>query len=121
MTIEACYQQLGGSYADVSSRLPSIRLVEKFIGKFLEDASFQSLCSAMEAGDRAEAFRAAHTLKGVCANLSFTRLQDSAGRLTELLRPEGEGIPEGAAVLMEEVRGDYQVTTGAIRAYLEQL
>lgn len=120
MTIEECYEMLGGSYADVSGRLPSLRLVEKFIGRFLEDDSYRTLSAAMGAGNREEAFRAAHTLKGVCANLGFTRLQDAAGRLTELLRSEGSGIPEEAEVLMEEVHRNYQVTAGAIRAYLGQ-
>ena len=36
MTIEECYQEMGGSYAEVCTRLPSISLVEKFMFKFLE-------------------------------------------------------------------------------------
>ena len=44
MTIEECYQELGGSYAEVCTRLPSPRLVEKFAAKFLEDQSFETLC-----------------------------------------------------------------------------
>ena len=120
MTIEQCYQALGGSFAEVSMRLPSVRLVEKFIGKFLADGSFDALCQQMASGSRQEAFRAAHTLKGVCANLGFGRLLSSSGRLTEVLRPEGDGIPAEAAALLEEVREDYRVTVTAIRAYLEQ-
>ena len=73
----------------------------------------------MEGGQRQEAFRAAHTLKGVSANLGFDRLQASAGRLTELLRPETDTIPDDAASFLEEVRLDYEVTVNAIRAYLD--
>ena len=40
MTISECYEKLGGDYADVCTRLPSDRLVAKFIGRFLEDDSF---------------------------------------------------------------------------------
>lgn len=120
MTIEECYQEMGGNYAEVSARLPSLRLIEKFIGRFLEDKSFETLCRQIESGDRQEAFRAAHTLKGVCANLSFTRLLGSAARLTEELRPEASTIPDAAAGLMEDVRRDYQVTVAAIRRYLGQ-
>ena len=119
MTMEECYQELGGSFAEASTRLPSLGLVEKFIGKFPEDSSFETLCAAMEAGERAEAFRAAHTLKGVCANLGFTRLMSSVSRLTDALRPETDSIPEPAASLLEDVRRDYEATTGAIRRYLE--
>ena len=120
MTIEECYQELGGSYAEVCTRLPSPRLVEKFAAKFLEDQSFETLCKEMEAGCRQEAFRSAHTLKGVCANLGFTRLLESASALTEILRPESDAIPEAAFALMEQVRGDYQRTVDAIRRYRDE-
>ena len=75
MTIEQCYEQLHGDYAQVIQRLPSPALVERFIGKFLDDGSFSELTSAMAAGQTEAAFRAAHTLKGVSANLGF----DSCG------------------------------------------
>ena len=118
MTIEECYQEMDGNYAEVSKRLPSTRLIEKFIVKFLEDGSFETLCGELQAGNRAEAFRAALTLKGVCANLGFSRLMVSAGRLTEVLRPETDAVPDGAAALLEDVRRDYQLTAGAIRRYM---
>ena len=119
MTIQECYQKLGGEFAQVEKRLPSVSLVRKFVIKFLDDASFSELCHAMQDGNRAEAFRAAHTLKGVSANLGFSRLLTSAGALTELLRAETETIPEDAAALLEEVKRDYELTVSAIRAYLE--
>ena len=119
MTIEACYQQLGGDFAQVKTRLPSVSLIAKFITKFCDDRSFSELCLAMQEGNRQEAFRAAHTLKGVSWNLSFDKLYDSATRLTELLRPEGDAIPEEALPLFQEVRQDYDRTVSAIRAYLE--
>ena len=120
MPIEESYQELGGSYAEVCTRLPSPRLVEKFAAKFLEDQSFETLCKEMEAGCRQEAFRSAHTLKGVCANLGFARLRESASALTEILRPESDAIPEAAFALMEQVRGDYQRTVDAIRRYRDE-
>lgn len=120
MSIEECYQQMGGSYADVSVRLPSPRLVQRFVCKFPEDKSFEALSDAMESGSREAAFRAAHTLKGVCANLSFTRLLQSASELTEILRPESPSIPEAAFALMDQVRSDYQLTTDAIHRYMAE-
>ena len=118
MTIQECYQNLGGSFEQVKNRLPSEGLIKKFTAKFLDDGSFSELCRAMQSGERKEAFRAAHTLKGVCANLSFDRLYASAERLTELLRPETDGIPEGAFSLLEAVRDDYELTVNAIRDFL---
>lgn len=88
MTIQECYMALGGNYQEVAKRLPSESLVRRFITKFPDDKSFAELSQAMAEGDRASAFRAAHTLKGVSANLSLDQLLRSVVVLTELLRQE---------------------------------
>ena len=119
MTIQECYQQFGGNYDEVKKHLPSEALIKKFIAKFLDDRSFPDLQTALEEGSRESAFRAAHTLKGVCGNLSLSKLMNSASKLTELLRSETEAIPEGADVLFEEVRNDYELTISAIRSFLD--
>ena len=119
MTIQECYQQFGGDFDEVKKRLPSEALIKKFIAKFLDDRSFPDLQTALEEGSRESAFRAAHTLKGVCGNLSLTKLMNSASKLTEMLRPETTAIPEGADVLFEEVRKDYELTVSAIRSFLD--
>lgn len=119
MTIAECYQKMGGNYSEVSTRLPSNRLIEKFVFKFLEDKSFEILCGEIENGNRKEAFRAAHTLKGVCANLSFTRLLQSVTLLTEELRPETDTISDGVTDLFANVREDYRITVNAIHRYME--
>ena len=118
VTLEACYRKLGGDFEEVKTRLPSAKLIEKFIGKFLDDRSFETLCREIEAGHRREAFRAAHTLTGVCANLSFTCLMESVSRLTEALRPETDAVSETAAAMLEDVRREYRHTADAIREYL---
>ena len=115
MTIEQCYQELGGNYAEVCGRLPSQQLVEKFARKFLDDQSYAQLTGAMAAGNHDDAFRAAHTLKGVAANLSFTKLRASASELTELLRTPADTIPPEAAPMLEAVTRDYDATVAAIR------
>lgn len=118
MTIEECYNMLGGSLGQIKKRLPSVSLIKKFVAKFPDDRSFSELCRAMQSGERMEAFRAAHTLKGVCANLCFDRLFSSTEQLTELLRPDSETIPPNAFSRLEDVRKDYELTVDAIRAYL---
>ena len=118
MTIQECYQKLGGDYVQVEKRLPGIHLIRKFIAKFLDDGSYPELCRAMEQGQTEESFRAAHTLKGVSANLGFDRLTASSGDLTELLRGRTDGIPTEAVPLLDMVRQDYELTADAIRAYL---
>ncbi len=111
MTLNECYAALGGDYNEVISRLRSERLVQKFVLKFLEDKSFDTLVAAMAGHDRETAFRAAHTIKGMCQNLSFTRLGDSAHDLTEALRNEWS---DSADALFEKVRADYIATAAAI-------
>ena len=86
MTMQECYTALEGDYQDVLGRLYSEALVQRFVGKFLSDQSFQLLESSLKAENYEEAFRAAHTLKGVTQNLSFTKLYHSSHAITEALR-----------------------------------
>jgi len=117
MTLEACYAALGGDYGDVYARLHSDRLVKKFLLKYLDDKSFDMLCSSMEEKNYEEAFRAAHTIKGVCQNLSFTRLLGSSSQLTDALR---NGWTPQADLLMEQVKSDQLAVVEAINAFREE-
>ena len=90
MTLKECYDMFGGDYEDVSRRLPSEKLIEKFFLKFQDDKSYENLQNALKEGDYEEAFRAAHTLKGVAQNLSFKNLGQSSSSLTEALRAKKE-------------------------------
>ena len=114
MTIQECYAALGGDYEDVLGRLYSEALVKKFVGKFLADQSFSLLESSLSAENYDEAFRAAHTLKGVSQNLSFTSLHNSSHELTEALRAKDYAR---AAQLFATVSRDYERTAAAIRAF----
>ena len=68
------YAAIDGDYKAVMERLPSADFVRRFALKFLQDDSFPNLKKALEAQDAPTAFRAAHTLKGVCQNLGFDAL-----------------------------------------------
>lgn len=114
MTLRDCYAALDGSYDEVLGRLRSERLVQKFVLKFLDDDSYDLLCRSLEQGNDEEAFRAAHTIKGMCQNLAFTRLGHSADQLTEALR--GGKTPE-ADGLFEQVKADYAQTADSIRQF----
>ena len=76
MTIQECYEAIGGNYEDVLGRLNSEALIRKFTFMFLEDPSYMRLKQALADKNYEEAFRNAHTLKGVCQNLSFDRLYE---------------------------------------------
>lgn len=114
MTLQECYAAMGADYDGVMGRLRSERLVQKFVLKFLDDGSYALLCSSLESGDFETAFRAAHTIKGMCQNLSFTTLAESASALTEQLRAGGR--PQSDE-LFNRVREDYARTCDAICAF----
>jgi HPt (histidine-containing phosphotransfer) domain-containing protein len=77
---------------------------------FGKDQSFQTLTKSIKAGDVDEAFRAAHTMKGMCQNMAFTRLYQSSHDITETLR--GKDL-ETAKAQINIVTKDYnRVLTG---------
>lgn len=112
MDLKECYQALGGDYESVLGRLRSERMITKFVLKFLDDKSCETLLDAVARKDGEVAFRAAHTIKGICQNLSFDRLYVSSHALAECLRG---GWADEAVALTEQVREDYRVTADAIR------
>lgn len=114
MTIQECYQALEGDFNEVISRLYREELVKKFVVMFLSDTSFQLLEDAMRAGDLDEAFRAAHTLKGVSQNLSFTKLFHSSHEITEALRRKDR---DSAKELLHQVEQDYAQTFAAVQTF----
>lgn len=86
MTIQKCYKKMGADYQEVLGRLYNEAMICKFVRMFLQDDSFQILEEALRRGDVKEAFRGAHTLKGVCQNLGFSNLYAPTYTLTETLR-----------------------------------
>lgn len=113
MTIRECYEQMGANFDNVMSRLGSEALIERFALKFLDDTSFQSLEEMLEKKDVEQAFRAAHTLKGVCLNLGFDNLFTVSSELTEVLRAK---TLEGTDELFEKVKEQYGKTIQALQA-----
>lgn len=58
----------------------------KFLGKLVQDDSFDKLNAALAVGDVEEGFAAAHTLKGVLGNLGLTVLLALNTPIVETLR-----------------------------------
>ena len=102
------------------ARLGGEPMASRFIRRFASDGSYDALTAALRAGQGQEAFRAAHTLKGVAANLGLERLccntsgwMPGAGALpgTEALRsgaitPETAGLAETVAAQYAQVMAD---------------
>ena len=112
MTIQECYKEMGADYEEVFHRLPRESMVRKFALMFLNDDSYPKLEQSLKEGTAQEAFRAAHTLKGVSQNLGFTNLYQPAYELTEVLRA---GTLEGSGEWFARVTEQYKITTDAIR------
>lgn len=114
MTLQECYEAMGSDYDEVIGRLRSERLVQKFVLKFLDDGSYALLTESMEQENYEEAFRAAHTLKGVSQNLSLTKLYQVSSALSEALR---NGVTPEAPGLVEQVKETYAQVCAAIREF----
>ena len=78
MKLKEFYREIGSSYADVTARLGNEEFVRYFVLLFKDDKSFEELKESLKKGLAADAFRAAHTLKGVAANLGFSALYEDA-------------------------------------------
>jgi len=117
MELKEVYEKIGGDYDDVVRRLMGEKLVRKFLLKFLDDKSYADLERTLSEGDYKEAFRAAHTLKGVCQNLSLTSLYQVSSQLTEELRNEDTAVPGNPNIsdYMSKVTAEYHKIIEAIQ------
>lgn len=106
MTVKECYNAMGANYDEVMGRLRTEERVKKFLLKVVNDKSYDLLTKSIEEKNVEEAFRAAHTMKGVCQNLSLTRLYHSASELSEVLR-DRQDYGEDVEPVLEKVKEDY--------------
>ncbi len=118
MTLETFYEMVGGDLTSTVGRLGSTAMVERFLRMFAGDDSFDMLAAAMSAGDVQRAFRAAHTLKGVAANMGLERLRAAASELTEALRGGDMGsakelFPAAETAYRQVYAGVDELETGA--------
>lgn len=117
MTLSEFYSRVGGDYKEVTRRIGNEILVERFLIKFLQDPSFVQLTVALEEKDVQSAFRAVHTLKGVCLNLGLTDLFEVSSALTEKLR--GMDM-SGYEPYFEEVQRVYHGVGGMLQQYITE-
>ena len=111
MNLKDCYTKFGGDFDEVLGRLRREQTVQKFVYKFLDDTSFHLFEASMRDKNYEEALRAVHTLKGVCQNLSFTRLFKSSSLVTKALK---ENDWNKAVDMMPQLSKDYYETINAI-------
>ena len=106
MGISEFYASIGVDVNQALRRFASECLVHKYLHKLLTDSTFTQLTAAMEAGDGEEAFRAAHTPKGIALNLDLEPLIPVSEELTEALR-DISAIPDGAWPPAEQLAAAY--------------
>lgn len=116
MTVKECYESMESDYEGVMGRMGSEEMVKRFALKFLDDPSYLNLEKAIQEQNAEEAFRAAHTIKGLCLNLGFDRLYKVSAELTEKLR--GREL-DGYEALYGKVQTEYKNTIDAIQKMKE--
>ena len=114
MNLKGCYTKFGGDFDEVLGRLRREQTVLKFVYKFLDDKSFSLFEASMVKKDYSEALRAVHTLKGICQNLSFTRLFESGSLVTNALK---ENDWNKAVDMMPKLSKDYYETINVIKDF----
>lgn len=92
-------------------------LYQRLAIKFLNDPHFSALEEALEEGDADQAFREAHSLKGVAGNLSFSKLYDEACRMSDALRNHDLAT---AGSLIASMRAAHQSVTTALKMMSER-
>lgn len=82
----------------------------KFLKKFPGDQNYQNLGTSLEAGNYEEAFRYAHTLKGVAANLGLVPMQTAVSGIVEELRSKNNGDVDTAKInaMWQELKKIYE-------------
>ncbi len=73
-------------------------MYEEFLRDFMEDENYFGLLEAVPQKEYEKAFRHAHTLKGVAANLGIDSVQDDAEQITEALRGKKPEEVDGTAL-----------------------
>lgn len=85
--ILAQFTQLGAKPEEAIYRFMGKEdIYKRFLKKYMDDTSIMALRQGMEKKDAFEVFKAAHTLKGLSANLGLDCVQNKASEITELTR-----------------------------------
>ncbi|MCQ2612644.1 MAG: Hpt domain-containing protein [Treponemataceae bacterium] len=116
MDLQTFYSTAGGNFDEIVRQLKSEERISKYLRMFLADPSFSQLADSFSSQDCTTAFRAAHTLKGVCLNLGLGNLKNSASLLTENLRPGA--FDANSASLFDKVRTDYETVISSLEEML---
>ena len=110
MTAKECYDKRGGNDNGISWGLRIEYVMPKFCDIFFENDCYQQLLDGMNEKNVDKAFRAAHTLKGISANMAFTQLTLISSAITECLRA---GDMDGASIIFPKLKREYEKAESA--------
>ena len=111
MTIQEFYKQSGSNYQEALTGLGNEERIAKYLNKFAETHIASKIEESLNNKDNKAAFMDSHNLKGMCLNVSLTKLGDAACDLTESLRYGPTGDVEG---LFANVKNEYEKIEGLI-------
>ena len=103
MDVESALKRVGGNVA----------LYKKLLNLFLEENHIDDLCNAIDNGNSEEAGQMAHTIKGVCANLSLAKLRTVAMDIEHKIKG-GEDCKES----IPELQSTFDKTVEIIKEYM---
>lgn len=107
-----CLKNIGVDTGTALNRfMGNENLYKKFLFKFPTDDNFRKLKSAIDNKDSRAAFMAAHTVKGVAANLGLDPFSDIIEQIVEIFRgaeaypdnPDIEGLYASASEIYNEI------------------
>lgn len=108
MNVKEFYAETNGDYEEVIGRLGKEERILKYLKRFAEEKVLDTLETSLASKDYPEAFRAVHSIKGMCMNLGLRRLQQSSSILCEEIR---NGEPQNDITeMVDKVKGDYDYT-----------
>lgn len=97
--VQGTLERLGGMEA----------LYRRMLSRFAEDGTAAQLASCTQPD---EAFRLAHSLKGMAANLGFTKLEELSGQACSLFR---EGHSDEARAMRDDLVAEAQRLAGFLK------
>ncbi len=89
-----------------------------FIIKFLDDKSYEGVIENIEKRDYEEAFKSAHSLKGVTANLGIEPIRAVAAQITDMLR--NKPAEEVDVLQLDECKNKLQEAYDSFRKIVEE-
>lgn len=115
MSDQKTLEDAGINYAKGLERfMKNAGLYQKFLTKFLTDASYTGFKAALESGDLTQAEKTIHTLKGTAGNLSIDNLYTLADTIVKKIR--GGASLEEVKKLEPELDAMYEKVCTAIRS-----